>query len=154
MSLGGSPLHAATGIEVEFPRPGVFAEGEGEAGVQFEPFLAMALDLGRDLTLFGSAAASLEKQQIVDLAHAQPPDDTGTIGGGLLLRLGRVTIAGEYTSRSDEAPWRIGGAPLVTPSVLVHPGGDWELSLGVPFAVRGPSRRPGLAIHVIKEFEF
>ena len=155
MNIGGSRLHAAAGFDVEFSRRGVFPEGEGEEGTEAEPFLSMALDLGRGVTVFGSGAVSLERKQVVDVLLAQPPEDTGTISGGLLLRRGRVTLAGEYTSRSDAAPWRIGGSPLVTPSIIVRPGGDWELAVGAPFAVRtSSSHRPGLAMHLIKELQF
>ena len=63
-----------------------------------------------------------------------------------------VTIAMEYTNRSDDLPWRLNGSPLVTPSVILHPGGKWELGFGIPIGLREGSRMPGLAWNVIKEF--
>jgi hypothetical protein len=153
MNIGHAPVHAAAGLDVEFTRGGVFAEGEGEEGTQFEPFLALAADLPGGITVFGSGGLSLQKAQIVDLAHgAAPPDDQGTLGGGVLVKIARVTLATEYTNRSDQAPWRLNGSPLVTPSIVLHPGGEWEFGAGLPVGVRAGTHRPGLALHVIKEF--
>ena len=152
MHIAGAPVHAAMGLDVEFTRADVFAEGEGEQGTQFEPFLALAADVPHGVTFFGSAGLSLQRAEVVDLATGQPPDDRGTLSGGLLVRIHRVTIAGEYTSRSDDAPWRLDGSPLVTPSITVHPGGEWELAAGMPIGVRSGTHRPGLAFHVVKEF--
>ncbi len=153
MNIGQSPVHAALGMDVEFPRAGVFEEGEGETDTEFEPFLALAADLGRGVTIFASGALSIEARQAEDILRGKErPDDRGTISGGVLLRRGRVTLAGEYTSRSDQAPWRLNGSPLVTPSLIVHPGGEWELGLGLPVGVRTGSHKPGLAMHLIKEF--
>lgn len=153
LNIGESPVHAAAGIDVEFPRAGVFAEGEGESSTEFEPFLALAVDLGRGVTVFGSGALSVEAGQIKQiLGSHQPPDDRGTISGGALLLRGRVTFAAEYTSRSDHAPWRLDGSPLVTPSIALHPGGAWEFGVGLPIGTRVASRKPGLAIHLVKEF--
>lgn len=147
------PLQAALGMDVEFPRGDAFSDGEGETGTQFEPFLALALDLGRGVTLFGSGGLSLERDAVTGILHGQTlPDDTGTLSGGALVQCGRVTLAGEYTSRSDQAPWRLNGSPLVTPSVVFHPGGDWELGFGLPIGTQKGTHRPGLALHVIKEF--
>lgn len=153
MNIGGAPIHAAFGLDVEFPRSDVFPEGEGEAGTEFEPFLALALDIGRAVTVFGSGTLSLSRSDVTDtLRTARFPDDPGTISGGALIAVHRITLAGEYTSRSDQAPWRLGGSPLVTPSLIVHPGGEWEVGLGLPVGVRRGARRPGLALHVVKEF--
>jgi len=153
MNIAHSPIHAAAGLDVEFTRARVFAEGEGEQGAQFEPFVALAADLPRGFAIFGSAGLSLQKEQIGDLAHGTPPpDDEGTLSGGLLVRVRRVTLAAEYTNRSDDAPWRLNGSPLITPSIVFHPGGEWELAAGMPIGIRAGARRPGLALHVIKEF--
>ena len=152
MNIAHSPVHAAAGIEVEFTRPGAFAEGEGEEGTEFEPFVAVAADLPGGVTLFASAGASVEKGEVVEVARGARPDDRGTISGGALLRVRRVTLAAEYTSRSDQAPWRLGGSPLVTPSLTLHPGHEWEFAVGVPIGVRSGTHRPGLAIHLVKEF--
>jgi hypothetical protein len=152
MNIAHSPVHAAAGFEIEFTRADVFPEGEGERGTQLEPFLALAADLPHGITVFGSGGLSLQKDQIIELTRGHAPDDEGMLSGGMLVQLRRITLAAEYTSRSDEAPWRLNGSPLVTPSLTFHPGGEWELAAGVPTGVRRGSRRPGLALHLVKEF--
>jgi hypothetical protein len=153
MNIARSPVHAAVGVDVEFPRPNALAEGEGEQDMEFEPFLAAAFDLGRHVTIFGSVAASLEPGQVGDLVlHKQPPDDRGTIAYGVLLGFHRETFALEYTTRSDVLPWRLDGAPLVTPSFIVRLPTKWELAIGAPFSGRAGHRRPGIAMHLVKEF--
>jgi hypothetical protein len=153
MNIRQSSIHAAFGIDVEFPRPSAFSAGEGENDdTEFEPYVAMAGDVG-GVTLFGSAGLSLAKGQLRPvLTGKEAPDDQGTISGGALIRLRRVTVAGEYTSRSDQAPWRLNGSPLVTPSLVVHPGGEWELGFGLPIGIRAGTHKPGLALHLVKEF--
>jgi hypothetical protein len=153
MNIKHSPLHAAVGIEVEFPRSGAFSEGEGETDTEFEPFLALAADIGHDVTIFGSGGLSIEAGQVKELLTSKErPDDKGTVSFGALVRLRRITLVGEYTSRSDQAPWRLDGSPLVTPSIVVHPGGQWELGFGLPIGVRMGTHKPGLAMHLVKEF--
>jgi len=154
MNIAQSPVHAALGMEIEFPRPDAYSAGEGESDdTEFEPYLALAADVGRGVTLFGSAGLSIAAGEVRPvLTGQQAPDDKGTISGGALIRLRRVTVAGEYTSRSDQAPWRLDGSPLVTPSLVVHPGGEWELGFGLPIGVRGGTHKPGFAMHLIKEF--
>jgi hypothetical protein len=128
-------------------------EGEGEAGTEFEPFAAVAFDVGRHITLFGSAAASLEPRQVTDLVlHNRHPDDRGTFAYGLLVGLRHETVAIEYTTRSDVLPWRLDGAPLLTPSLTVHLPMKWEIAIGTPFSWETGHRRPGVSMHLVKEF--
>lgn len=153
MNIRQSPVHAAFGMEVEFPRADAYSAGEGESATEFEPYLALAADVGRAVTLFGSAGLSIEASSVRPLLTGQEaPDDKGTISGGALLKLRRVTLAGEYTSRSDQAPWRLDGSPLVTPSLVLHPGGEWELGFGVPIGIRSGTHKAGFAMHLVKEF--
>jgi len=153
MNIGGSHVHAAVGMDVEFPRVTAFdAEDEGEQGVEFEPALSMAVDIGDRITMFGSAGLSIEKQQAEELLQGTRPDDRGTISVGGLVAFRHVTLAVEYTNRSDDLPWRLDGSPLVTPSAIFHPGGHWELGIGMPVGVRAGSRMPGVAWNVTKEF--
>jgi hypothetical protein len=153
MNIAHSRMHAAFGVDAEFPKVDAFAKPEGEAGMEVEPFVALAGDLNARLTLFGSVGASLEPREVRDLAtRGQRPDDRGSISFGGLLALQRVTLAAEYTNRSDELPWRLDGAPLVTPSIAVHPGHQWELATGVPIAVRRGQRQPGFAMNIVREF--
>ncbi len=148
MNLAHSRAHASVGVDVEFPDAGAF-DDQGETEVEYEPVIAAAVDVSRHVTLFGSAGASYSVNDAADLGDAQ---DTGTLSAGALVAFHVVTIAMEYTNRSDDLPWRLNGSPLVTPSVIFHPGGKWELGFGIPIGLREGSRMPGLAWNVIKEF--
>ena len=153
MNIARSPVHAAFGMDVEFPRTDTFAEGEGKEGMELEPFVAFASDLPWSVSVFGSVGLSFEPKEIADLAeHAARPDDRGTISFGALKAFHAVTLAAEYTNRSDQLPWRLDGAPLLTPSIVLHPGHQWELSAGLPVALRHGQHQPGLAMNIIKEF--
>jgi hypothetical protein len=152
MNIGHSHVHGAFGLDVEFPRPGAFAEGEGEDGTEIEPFVAFAADVRGGVSVFGSVGASLEPREVADLAtRGARPEDRGTIGCGALVAFRHVTLAAEYTSRSDGLPWRLDGAALVTPSIVVHPGHQWELAVGVPIAAARGERQPGVAVNIVKE---
>jgi hypothetical protein len=153
MNIAGSPVHAAFGVDVEFPYASSFAAGEGEQGTELEPFAALAFDFPWSLTAFGSFTASVEPGEIANLAErGARPDDPGTISMGALKAFRHVTLAAEYTNRSDQLPWRLNGAPLLTPSIVLHPGHQWELAAGTPIAMRSGNRDPGVALNVIKEF--
>ncbi len=78
-------------------------------------------------------------------------DDQGLISGGVLVPMGPATVAVEYTTRSDQLPWRLDGSALITPSLVLH-GGRWEVAFGTPIGVRAGARRAGLAFHLIREF--
>jgi hypothetical protein len=152
MNIADTGVHAAFGTEVEFPRAGAFAADEGEQGVEIEPFIALAVDLPAHLTAFGSAGASFEPGEAVDLIESgSRPDDRGTISAGMLWVWHWATLAAEYTNRSDGLPWRLDGVALLTPSVVVHPHGKWELGVGLPIALRG-HHQAGIAVNVVKEF--
>jgi hypothetical protein len=154
MNIAHSPAHAAFGVDVEFPYASFFAEDSDDRVVEFEPFIAAAIDLGRRITIFGSASASFEPREVKALVETgEHPDDPGNISVGILKAFQRVTLAAEYTSHSDDLPWRRDGTALITPSVVVHPSGNWELAAGVPFGIEHGYRRPGLAINIIKEFD-
>jgi hypothetical protein len=152
MHIAHSGVHAAFGSDVEFPRAGAFADNEGENGVEIEPFVALAVDLPAHVSIFGSAGASFEPGEAADLIDSgERPDDRGTISAGMLWAWHWATLAAEYTNRSDGLPWRLEGAALLTPSVVVHPHGKWELGVGLPIALRG-RHQPGIALNVVKEF--
>lgn len=151
MNIAHAPVHAAIGFDVEFPDKGAIEDDE-ETDVEFEPSLSMAAGLTHHVTVFAAANLSLSRRDASALFEGEPPDDPGTLGGGVMFTMARVTAALEYTNRSDNLPWRINGSPIVTPSLTVHPGAQWELGFGVPVGVRAGSHRPGLALHVIKEF--
>jgi hypothetical protein len=154
MNIAHSRVHAAFGVDVEFPHSDAFADGEGEGGMELEPFVALAAGLSDRVTVFASVAASLEPREVAVAARrGERPDDRGTISFGALLAIGHVTLAAEYTNRSDALPWRLDGAPLVTPSIVVHPGHEWELAAGVPIGLRRSEGRPGFVVNIVKEFE-
>jgi hypothetical protein len=154
MNIKDSPVHAAVGVDVEFPDNGAFPDDEGETGVEADTFIALAADLGRGVTLFGSGGYSLESRAATELfKNGERPDAPATVSFGALLAFHRATVALEYTNRNDGLPWRLDGSPLVTPSFVFHPGHQWELAAGIPFPLRGEHRHPaGFALNVIKEF--
>ena len=152
MNIGHSRVHAAVGLDVEFPDAGAFDAGEGESGTQFEPALSMAIDVTHHVTLFGSAGLSLQASEANNLLDGDRPDDPGTVSMGGLVAFRVATLALEYTNRSDTLPWRLDGSPMITPSLIIHPGHKWELGFGVPIGVREGSRTPGFAMNIIKEF--
>ena len=153
MNIAHSPVHAAFGVDVEFPSADALPDGEGEDDMEIEPFVALAADLRGRVTLFGSIGASVEPKDVTDLVRrGERPDDRGTAGLGALLAFQRATLAAEYTTRSDVLPWRLEGAPLLTPSIAIHPGHKWELAVGMPIGVRQSQRHPGVAGKIVKEF--
>jgi hypothetical protein len=154
MNIKGSPVHAAVGVDVEFPDAGAFPDDEGETGVEAGTFIALAADVGRGVTLFGSGGYSLGSQAATELfKNGERPDDPATVSFGALLAFHHARVALEYTNRNDGLPWRLEGSPLVTPSLIFHPSHQWELAAGIPFPLRGEHRHPaGFALNVIKEF--
>jgi hypothetical protein len=149
MNIAHSRIHAAFGTDFEFPRAS--ALDEGEDGMEIEPFAALAADLGWHLTVFGSVAASIQAHQAADAIAGERPDDRGTIGAGALVAYRRFTVAVEYTNRSDALPWRLDGSSLLTPSIVIHPHGSWEIGAGFPIGLHG-SHQAGFTINIIKEF--
>jgi hypothetical protein len=153
MNIAHSRVHAAFGIEAEFPNAAAFADDEGEEGMEMEPFAAFAADIGRRLSVFGSLGASVEPRQVADIAtRGRRPDDRGVIGFGALLAFRHATLVAEYTNRSDELPWRLDGAPMVTPSIVIRGEPDWEIAVGTVIGLRQQQHQPGLAVHIVKEF--
>jgi hypothetical protein len=153
MNMLGSHVHAAFGVDVEVPRPSSFADGEGEDALDIEPFVALAADVGRHVTLFGSATASWEPHDVAALVtDAIRPSDPGTLSVGGLVAFRRVTLAAEYTNRSDTLPWRLDGAALLTPSLVVRPAHHWEIAGGTTMGLGAGEHQPGVVAHLIREF--
>jgi hypothetical protein len=153
MHVAGSRMHAAFGVDVEFPHASSFAPDEGEDAIDIEPFLALAADVGKHVTLFGSATASWAPHDVAALVtDAIRPPDPGTLSVGALVAVRRVTLATEYTNRSDELPWRLDGAALLTPSLVVHPAHKFEIAVGAPIGIDAGDHQPGIVAHVIREF--
>jgi hypothetical protein len=152
MQIAGSRVHAAVGIDVEFPRAGATGD-DGEDDVEFEPFVSGAADLAKHFGVFASYGLSLDRGNASSLAAlSEGIDDEGLLSGGVLVPYGAATLAVEYTTRSDQLPWRLGGSALVTPSLTVHIGDHYEAAGAVPIGARAGSRRPGLAFHLILEY--
>jgi hypothetical protein len=149
-NVHGSPIHAALGIDAEFPHENAFLDEEGEDTFQLEPFVALAADLGRHVVLFGSLGASLSPRGHTDEALTRL-DDLGTISMGGLLAVKRVTLAAEYSTRSDELPWRLDGGALVVPSVTLHLHDRVEFGAAMPIGVSN-AKRPGIAFQLVTEF--
>ena len=151
LNIGQRPVHVAIGIDAEFAHSSGISSSAGEEGTEFEPFVAVAADLRR-VTIFGSAAASMERASVPPVTNeAERPDDTGTISFGGLVVVSRIALVAEYTNRSDTLPWRINGAPILSPSVTVHPGKNWEVAIGAPMPMRH-GHKPGFSMRLVKEF--
>lgn len=151
MNIAHSPLHLAFGFDAEFPDRG---SDDNDANLELEPSVALAFDVGRHVGFFASVRGSFSpKEADLLIDEGDKPDDPGTMSAGGLVAFHRVTMAVEYINRSDNLPWRMNGSPMVTPSVILHPGGQWELGFGFPFGTRDGAHRPGLGFHVIKEFQ-
>jgi hypothetical protein len=152
MNIAHSHVHAAVGVDAEF-HPTTVDATEDEHATELDPFLSLAVDLPRRVTLFGSAGTGVAPGEVADFfRHGERPDQPATISVGGLIALARVTISTEYTDRSDALPWRLDGAPLLTPGVVLHPGSEWELGVGTPIGMRSGHHTVGLAMHLLKEF--
>jgi len=152
MNIAHSHVHAAVGLDADF-HPMAVADNEQADGTEIEPFMSLAVDLPRRVTLFGSVGTGLDSSEVVALfRHGEAPAQSATISVGGLVAFHHLTLTTEYTDRSDSLPWRVDGAPLLTPGVVLHPGGDWEFGLGAPIGMRTGDHTVGLAMHVLKEF--
>lgn len=151
MNIAHSHVHAAVGLDAHFHPMAV--DDIEEDGTEIEPFLSLAVDLPRRVTLFGSVGTGLGSSEVADLfRHGQAPDQPATISVGGLVAFHHVTLTTEYTDGSDALPWRVDGAPLLTPGVVLHPGGDWEIGLGAPIGMGAGEHTVGFAMHILKEF--
>lgn len=150
MNIRKSPVHLAFGFDLEFSDSGRFEESS-EDELEGEPYVSMAVDVSRRISIFGTAGTSFAIKEAAALID-ELPDDPGRVSGGGLIAFRYATIALEYTNRSDELPWRLDGSPLLTPSIVLHPGRNWELGAAMPVGTRTGARRPGLGLHLIKEF--
>lgn len=152
MNIAHSHVHAAVGLDADF-HPMAVDDIEEADGTEIEPFVSMAIDLPRRVTLFASVGTGLGSSEVADLfRHGEAPKQAATISVGGLVAFHHLTLTTEYTDRSDALPWRVDGAPLLTPGFVLHPGGDWELGLGAPIGMRTGEHTVGFAMHVLKEF--
>jgi hypothetical protein len=153
MNVAGSPFHMAVGADAEFPRADALSPSDGEDGLEVEPFVAVAGDVGHRFTVFGSVAASVKPHEVAQIVQrGERPDDPGTISGGALIAFQHITLATEYTNRDDAFPWRLDSGPVVTPAVIFRPTEHWEFAVGTPMGWRAGQRHRSLAMHLVSEF--
>ena len=149
MNINGSDVHAAVGMEAEFPG-GLGDDGLREEAREVEPFLALAAGLRNGIQAFFHVGRAF--------THGGSPDDDGdeeganvTWNGGALMAFRRITLAGELSTHTSGSPWRSGGELYVTPSITFLLPRPWELGVGIPIGLNDRSGRFGFAIHVIYE---
>lgn len=152
MNISGSRVHAAVGLEAEFPG-GLGAGGFREDDREIEPFVALAADVHEGVQAFfhigrafvGGAAASEAGDE------DEEPSANVRWNAGALIAIRRVTVAGELNARTNGSPWRRGGQLYATPSVTFLLPSPWEIGVGMPIGLNRHSDRFGLAVHVIYE---
>ena len=149
MNINGSDVHAAVGLEMEFPG-GLGADGLREDKREVEPFVALAADLHDGVQAFFHVGRSFTRGASGDEAGDESPVNVQW-NAGALVALRRVTLAGELNTRTNGSPWGRGGELYATPSITFLLPSPWEMGLGVPIGLNGRSDRFGLAIHVIYE---
>jgi hypothetical protein len=149
MHINGSDVHAAVGLEMEFPG-GLGADGLREDKREVEPFVALAADLHDGVQAFFHVGRSFTPRASGDEAGDESPLNVQW-NAGALVNLRRVTLAGELNTRTNGSPWGRGGELYATPSITFLLPSAWEMGLGVPIGLNGRSDRFGLAVHVIYE---
>ena len=142
ISIGGSRLHAAVGVEAGFPRR---IEAQGERGREVEPHAAFAADVNRrGAQVFGH----------VGLAFASADDGEGGVekelqwNAGALIPMASMTVATELNVRNDRFTVRGARELYITPSITFRPRRFWEVAAGVPLGVTSESPRAGLTVLV------
>jgi hypothetical protein len=149
MNINGSDIHAAVGLEMEFPG-GLDADGLREDQREVEPFVAVAADLQKGVQAFFHVGRSFTGGTSGDEAGDESAVNVQW-SAGALWALRRATLAGELTTRTSGSPWARRGELYATPSITFLLPSPWEVGLGVPIGLNGRSDRFGLAIHVIYE---
>jgi hypothetical protein len=149
MNIKGSDVHAAVGLEAEFPG-GLGADGLREDRREVEPFVALAADLREGVQAFFHVGRSFTRGTSDGDAGAESPVNVQW-NTGALVALRRVTLAGELNTRTNGSPWARGGELYATPSITFLLPSPWEMGVGVPIGLNGRSDRFGVSIHVIYE---
>ena len=141
MNLGGRPLHAAIGLELEAPR-GAGAEDEP---TRIAPMAAVAMDVHRwrNTHLFAAASAGYAVRR----ADAASRDVAPAISGGAIVPFRRWSLATEvsYERQAELAEL------FVTPSIIVDAGHSWQVVVGTPIRAAGDGDR--LALSVLFTYE-
>jgi hypothetical protein len=152
MNINGSDVHAAVGLEMEFPG-GLGADGLREDKREFEPFVALAADLREGVQAFFHVGRSFTRGASGHEAGEEGDESPVNVqwNAGALVALRRVTLAGELNTRTNGSPWGRGGDLYATPSITFLLPSSWEMGLGVPIGLNGRSDRFGVSIHVIYE---
>lgn len=151
MNIGGSPVHMAGGVELDFPGA-LGPDGLEEEGRELEPFIAFAVAFpsrvqaffhtGRSFDAGGSDSDSSEDE-------LSPMIAAWNAGGLVALR--HATLALEFNARTGGSPWASGGQLYATPSITLLLPRAWELGIGAPIGLNSRSDRLGIAVHVIYE---
>jgi hypothetical protein len=149
MNINGSDIHAALGLEAEFPG-GLGEDGLKEEAREVEPFIALAADLPKGVQAFFHVGRAF--------TPGASPDDAGDEAGtnvtwnaGALRTFRRITLAGEVSTHTNGGPWAGGGERYITPSITFLLPIPWELGVGVPIGLNHRSGRFGFSIHLIYE---
>lgn len=149
MNIGGSRLHAAVGLELDFAGS-LTSEGSREDNHEAQPFVALALDLPSGMQAFMHTAKAFT---IAGADREEADGDANNVqwNAGALVALRHVTLAVEINLLTNGSPWRSGGERYATPSITIPAPGPWEVGLGAPIGLGRDSNRLGFAILAIFE---
>lgn len=152
MNIGGSGLHAAVGLELDFAG-GLTSEGSREDNHEAEPFMAFALDLPSGVQAFVHSGKAFTLAGVDREKADGSVDDARNVqwNAGALVALRHVTLAMELGLLTKGSPWRPGGERYATPSITFPAAGSWEVGLGMPIGLGGSSDRFGFAVLAIFE---
>jgi hypothetical protein len=152
MNIGGSGLHAAVGLELDLAG-GLTSAGSREDNLEWEPFMAFALDLPSRVQAFVHTGKAFTIGGADRDAADGAMDDAANVqwNAGALVALRRVTLAVEINLLSKGSPWRPGGERYATPSLTFPTAGSWEVGLGMPIGLGRSSDRFGVAVLAIFE---
>lgn len=141
LGIAGTPLHAAVGVEAEFPR-GAVARETDETDPEVGPYLALALDVPRlgGFQVFGDL-------RVATALDADDSERATSWHAGALMPLRRITLATEVAVAPIESERMVD----VIPSVILSLPGRWEAAVGVPIGVGRSSNRVGVAFNVLRE---
>jgi hypothetical protein len=142
MGIGGRPLHAALGLDVQLPTR--------EAGWAMEPSAAFATVARGGVHVAGHVAATLAgrgQDEAID-----EPDASGSeveINLAAFRPVGAAVVAVELTLSAER--WPDTPAHRLIPSLTFRLPWHAELGIGVPFTFHRPAGPFGLAVHLVLE---
>ncbi|MET0625252.1 MAG: hypothetical protein ABW250_20105 [Pyrinomonadaceae bacterium] len=141
MNVRGSDFHTAVGLEVGLP-VGNVEKGLGEGFIEYEPYLVLARDLPRLNRAQVFAQVGVGLLQRVKRPRAEDEDEPAAhefnLNAGVFVPVRRLVVTGEISWQTNR--WNHGGDEshlYVTPGVVWHPFGAWEVGVGVPVGLTG-----------------